>query len=48
MPRALPIGYADGLRRELSGSNLQPGGWTMVRGQRGYRRTRVDELTVVV
>jgi alanine racemase len=29
----LPVGYADGLRRELSGSNAQPGGWAMVHGQ---------------
>lgn len=30
----LPVGYSDGLRRELSGSNAKPGGWVMVRGQR--------------
>ena len=30
----LPVGYADGLRRELSGSNAQAGGWMMVKGQR--------------
>jgi alanine racemase len=29
----LPVGYADGLRRELSGSNERPGGWVMVRGR---------------
>ena len=30
----LPVGYADGLRRELSGSNTKPGGWVMIRGER--------------
>jgi alanine racemase len=30
----LPIGYADGLPRELSASNTQPGGWAIVHGQR--------------
>jgi alanine racemase len=30
----LPVGYADGLRRELSGSNTKPGGWVQIRGQR--------------
>ncbi len=29
----LPVGYADGLRRELSGTDRTPGGWVMVRGQ---------------
>ena len=29
----LPVGYADGLRRELSSTNQQPGGWVMLRGQ---------------
>lgn len=28
----LPVGYSDGLRRELSGSDARPGGWVMVRG----------------
>jgi alanine racemase len=27
----LPVGYSDGLRRELSGSNQRPGGWVMLR-----------------
>jgi len=31
----LPVGYADGLRRELSGTNARPGGWVMVRGRDG-------------
>jgi alanine racemase len=44
----LPVGYADGLRRELSGSNAQPGGWTMVKGQRAAIVGRVSmNLTVV-
>jgi alanine racemase len=30
----LPIGYADGLRRELSASNTRPGGWAIIRGHR--------------
>ncbi len=30
----LPVGYADGLRRELSASNAQPGGWCILHGQR--------------
>jgi alanine racemase len=30
----LPVGYADGLRRELSGSNARPGGWAMMQGRR--------------
>jgi alanine racemase len=34
----LPVGYADGLRRELSGSNARPGGWVMVRGRDGVER----------
>jgi alanine racemase len=31
----LPVGYADGLRRELSGIIAKPGGWAMVRGRDG-------------
>ncbi|MGD0797637.1 MAG: alanine racemase [Acidobacteriaceae bacterium] len=38
----LPVGYADGLRRELSGSNVgsdaREGGWVMVRGRDGVAR----------
>ncbi len=30
----LPVGYADGLRRELSSTSLRSGGWAMVGGQR--------------
>ena len=29
----LPVGYADGLRRELSGSNAKPGGWVILRSR---------------
>jgi len=29
----LPVGYADGLRRELSSTNRRPGGWAMVLGR---------------
>ncbi len=29
----LPVGYADGLRRELSSTNAKPGGWVMVQGR---------------
>ena len=44
----LPVGYADGLRRELSASNSQPGGWVMVKGQRAPIVGRVSmNLTVV-
>ena len=31
----LPVGYADGLRRELSGSDARPGGWVILRGRDG-------------
>jgi alanine racemase len=31
----LPVGYADGLRRELSGTNARPGGWVILRGGDG-------------
>jgi alanine racemase len=31
----LPVGYSDGLRRELSSTNARPGGWVMVRGRDG-------------
>jgi alanine racemase len=44
----LPIGYADGLRRELSSSNAQPGGWAIVRNRRAAIIGRVSmNLTVV-
>ena len=44
----VPVGYADGLRRELSGSNSVAGGWMMVGGQRAEIVGRVSmNLTVV-
>jgi alanine racemase len=44
----LPIGYADGLRRELSGSSTRSGGWMMVNGHRAAIVGRVSmNLTVV-
>jgi alanine racemase len=44
----LPVGYADGLRRELSASNAQAGGWAMVRGVKAPIVGRVSmNLTVV-
>jgi alanine racemase len=44
----LPVGYADGLRRELSSTNAKPGGWAMVRGGRAGIVGRVSmNLTMV-
>jgi alanine racemase len=44
----LPVGYSDGVRRELSGSNARAGGWAMVKGQRAAIVGRVSmNLTVV-
>jgi alanine racemase len=44
----IPVGYANGLRRELSGSNARPGGWVMLHGQRAPIVGRVSmNLTVV-
>jgi alanine racemase len=44
----LPVGYSDGVRRELSGSNVRAGGWVMVKGQRAAIVGRVSmNLTVV-
>ncbi len=44
----VPVGYADGLRRELSGSNKVSGGWMIVQGQRVPIVGRVSmNLTVV-
>jgi alanine racemase len=44
----LPVGYADGLRRELSGTNARPGGWVMVGGRRANIVGRVSmNLTMV-
>lgn len=44
----LPVGYADGLRREMSSTNSKPGGWVMIQGQRAPILGRVSmNLTVV-
>ena len=44
----LPVGYADGLRREMSWRGDGSGGWVMVRGQRAAILGRVSmNLTVV-
>ena len=44
----LPIGYADGLRRELSSTSDRPGGWVMVEGQRAPIAGRISmNLTTV-
>ncbi len=44
----LPVGYADGLRRELSSTNEKPGGWVIIHGQRAPILGRVSmNLTVV-
>jgi alanine racemase len=44
----LPVGYADGLRRELSSTNERAGGWVMVRGKKAAILGRVSmNLTVV-
>jgi alanine racemase len=44
----LPIGYADGLRRELSSTNSKPGGWVMIHNHRAPIVGRISmNLTVV-
>ena len=44
----LPVGYADGLRRELSSTNRKAGGWVILHGQRAPILGRVSmNLTVV-
>jgi alanine racemase len=44
----LPVGYADGLRRELSSAQEKPGGWAMIRGQKAPILGRISmNLTVV-
>ena len=37
----LPVGYADGLRRELSANDLRVGGWAMLRAAQGMRRAPI-------
>lgn len=44
----VPVGYADGLRRELSSTTAQAGGWMMLQGRRAAIVGRVSmNLTVV-
>jgi len=44
----LPVGFADGLRRELSSTNHRPGGWVIIHGQRAPILGRISmNLTVV-
>ncbi len=44
----LPMGYSDGLRRELSSTNAKPGGWVMIDGQRAPIVGRISmNLTMV-
>ena len=44
----LPVGYADGLRRELSSTNQKPGGWVILHGRRAPILGRISmNLTVV-
>jgi alanine racemase len=44
----LPVGYADGLRRELSGSNARPGGWVILHTPDGpaHRAAIVGRVTM--
>lgn len=44
----VPVGYADGLRRELSSTNVRVGGWVVLKGGRAPIVGRVSmNLTVV-
>jgi alanine racemase len=44
----LPVGYADGLRRELSSTDAKPGGWVTIGGQRARIVGRISmNLTMV-
>jgi alanine racemase len=44
----LPVGFADGLRRELASTNPRPGGWVMLHGQRAPILGKISmNLTVV-
>jgi alanine racemase len=44
----LPVGYSDGLRRELSSTNAKPGGWVTVGGRRAAIVGRISmNLTVI-
>ncbi len=44
----LPVGFADGLRRELGSANGKPAGWVMLHGRRAAILGRISmNLTVV-
>lgn len=44
----LPVGYADGLRRELSSTNTRAGGWVVIDGRRARIAGRISmNLTTV-
>ena len=44
----LPVGYSDGLRRELSSTNTRPGGWVMIGNKRAAIVGRISmNLTMV-
>jgi alanine racemase len=44
----LPVGYADGLRRGLSSTNEEPGGWVMIGGEKAPILGRISmNLTTV-
>jgi len=44
----IPVGYADGLRRELSSTDERPGGWVILLGERAAILGRISmNLTVV-
>ena len=44
----LPVGYADGLRRELSSTNTKPGGWVLIDGDKAPIVGRISmNLTTV-
>ncbi len=44
----LPVGYSDGLRRELSSTNTKPGGWVLVHTQKAPIVGRISmNLTTV-
>jgi alanine racemase len=44
----LPVGYADGLRRELSGTDARPGGWVILHTRDGsaHRASIVGRVTM--
>ncbi len=44
----LPVGYSDGLRRELSSTNTKPGGWVIIHGQRAPIVGRISMNLITV